>query len=156
MALGRYNERITVRISDACGRFPVDTRRLRELARTVCTRFGVHNAAISIAIVDSAEMRKVNREFLGSRRVTDVISFDMSDKSEPKVKTFDLVVNGQLVTRQAARRGIKPAAELALYVTHGLLHNLGFDDSTPRRAVKMHSAEDEILQHLGYGMVYNS
>ncbi len=47
-------------------------------------------------------------------------------------------------------------AELALYVTHGLLHQLGFDDATPEQAQKMHQAEDEILQHMGFGVVYNS
>jgi len=57
--------------------------------------------------------------------------------------------------REAARRGHSAEAELALYVTHGLLHNLGFNDATAAQARKMHRMEDEILQHLGYGFVYN-
>jgi ssRNA-specific RNase YbeY (16S rRNA maturation enzyme) len=35
------------------------------------------------------------------------------------------------------------------------LHNIGFDDSTKEKAKKMHDTEDEILQQLGYGLVYN-
>ena len=46
-------------------------------------------------------------------------------------------------------------AELALYITHGLLHNLGFDDSTEMQAKKMHDTEDEILRQSGFGLVYN-
>ncbi len=44
---------------------------------------------------------------------------------------------------------------MALYITHGLLHNLGFDDADPEQARRMHAAEDEILQDFGYGLVYN-
>jgi len=60
-----------------------------------------------------------------------------------------------MAVREANLRGHSSEAELALYITHGLLHNFGFDDSTPGKARKMHNVEDEILQQLGYGLVYN-
>ena len=60
-----------------------------------------------------------------------------------------------MAVRQASLRGHSSEAELALYITHGLLHKLGFDDSTKGRAKKMHDIENEILQQLGYGLVYN-
>ena len=66
-----------------------------------------------------------------------------------------MVVNGEMAVREAKLRGHSSEAELALYITHGLLHNLGFDDSTQSQARKMHDTEDEILQQLGYGLVYN-
>ncbi len=59
-----------------------------------------------------------------------------------------------MAVREAVLRSHSSKAELALYVTHGLLHNVGFDDSTKEKAKKMHDAEDEILQQLGYGSVY--
>jgi len=61
-----------------------------------------------------------------------------------------------MAVRQAKQRGHSTEAELALYVTHGLLHNLGFDDATQSGAKKIHEEEDKILQQLGYGLVYNS
>ena len=54
------------------------------------------------------------------------------------------------------RRGHDAEAELALYVVHGLLHNIGYDDLTEADARKMHGMEDEILECFGYGTVYNS
>ena len=60
-----------------------------------------------------------------------------------------------MAVRQANQRGHSSEAELALYITHGLLHNLGFDDSTKKQARKMHETEDKILQEFGYGIVYN-
>jgi probable rRNA maturation factor len=58
-----------------------------------------------------------------------------------------------MAAREANVRGHSGEAELALYITHGLLHNLGFDDSTKRQAAKMHRTEDEILQQFGYGHI---
>jgi probable rRNA maturation factor len=71
------------------------------------------------------------------------------------VKSFELVFNAEMAVKEANLRGHSSEAELALYITHGLLHNLGFDDSTQSQAEKMHNIEDEILQQLGYGPVYN-
>ena len=38
---------------------------------------------------------------------------------------------------------------------HGLLHLLGYDDTSPEAAAAMHAREDELLQTAGYGPVYH-
>ena len=156
MEADEYDKRVEVRISDKGRRFTADIPRFEKLATTICARFGLKTAAVDIAIVNHAEIEKMNRRFLSRKGVTDVISFDLSDAGEDKVRVFDIAVNGELAAAQAAERSIEPAAELALYITHGLLHNLGFNDADPGEAARMHKVEDEILQDLGYGVVYNS
>lgn len=140
--------------------------KLRRLAAAVCTRFGSRKHLettyeISIVIVDDAEITQLNTKFLGHVRTTDCLSFDLSEPAPARAgaansKAMELIVNGEMAVRQAALRGHSAQAELALYIAHGLLHNFGFDDRTPALARKMHRAEDEILQELGYGLVYNS
>jgi probable rRNA maturation factor len=121
--------------------------------RTVRGRSG---GTVSIGIVDDAEITEFNWKFLNHEGTTDCLSFDLSDETDPEEsRVFDLIVNGELAVREAARRGHTAEAELALYITHGLLHNLGFDDANAAGARKMHRTEDEILQDLGYGSVYN-
>jgi len=84
------------------------------------------------------------------------LSFDLSEGDGHQSKrSFELVINGELAIEEAELRGHSAEAELALYLTHSMLHNLGFDDSTQEQARKMHDAEDEILRQLGYGVVYN-
>ena len=137
----------------------ISLSKLKKLVKTVCARFDSTVAVVSIAIVGDAEIRKMNKRFLNRNCSTDVISFDLSDANRQSAianrKLFELVVNGEMAARQAKQRGHSGEAELALYITHGLLHNLGFDDSTKKKAQKMHRAEDEILQQFGYGLVYN-
>jgi len=132
----------------------IDAARMKELIKFVCERYGIGNAYISLAIVSDDEIIKVNREFLDHNFTTDVISFDLSDESDDS-KAFELVVNGQMATRQSAERKHSTLAEVALYITHGLLHNLGFDDTEAEKARVMHETEDEILAELGFGRVYN-
>jgi len=129
---------------------------VEKLVRNICSRFSLSKATVSIAIVDDVQIRKLNTQFLKHKTTTDCLSFDLSDDEVPQSpKFFELIVNGEMALRQAKLRGHSRKAELALYITHGLLHNLGFDDATPGKARKMHDTEDEILQQLGYGLVYN-
>ena len=124
----------------------------KKLAQLICRRFEIPKAMVSIAIVDDEVIKKVNAEFLNTTAQTDVISFDLSDDTDES-RTFEVVVNGAEAVRQARKRNYSPEAETALYITHGLLHNLGFDDTDPGRAEKMHNAENEILQQAGFDII---
>ena len=141
--------------------------KLKKLIKTVCGCFGKNDTSdshiktnkfeIGIVIVDDAEFQKINYKFLKRKSISDCLSFDLTDDNEPdSQRTFELVINGQMALRQAHLRGHSNEAELALYITHALLHNFGFDDLKPAMAKKMHTTEDEILQQLGYGLVYNN
>jgi probable rRNA maturation factor len=132
--------------------------RLRKLVKTICSRFSRSDIQyeINIVIVEDAEFRGLNRRFLKRKTTSDCLSFDLSDDKQPdSSKLLEIIVNGELAVKQANSFGHPDEAELALYVTHGLLHQLGFNDSTPSKARKMHHIEDEILQQSGYGLVYN-
>ncbi len=151
----------------------VNITRIKKLVKTVCKRFKLAKATVGIAIVNDGEIKKLNKRFLSRDVTTDCLIFDLSDeqnrvpahkvhkqqkKSSSRTKArkiFELAVNGEKAVKESKIRGHSAEAELALYVTHGLLHNMGFDDATKAGAKKMHETEDEILQELGYGLVYN-
>ena len=159
MASAKQDRNIVIQFTRNFETPDVSLAKLENLAKTVCARFAGHETPdtgyeVSIAIVDDAEIQELNTQFLDHRTTTDCLSFDLSDEDE-ELKVFELIVNGEMAVRQADLRGHSSEAELALYITHGLLHNLGFDDSTPDQARTMHDAEDEILQQMGYGFVYN-
>ena len=146
---------VAVQITERFKDIDIDPPKLRKLVRAICNRFKPSKATVGIALIDDAEIRKVNRKFLNRNHLADVISFDLSDYGMNSPKSFELAVNAEMAVREANLRGHSSEAELALYITHGLLHNLGFDDSTQAQAKKMHVTEDEILQQQGFGLVYN-
>ena len=132
----------------------VDFDKFRSLTRQICRQFAIQYATISIAIVDDEAIRKVNSEFLNRTARTDVISFDLSDEGSGP-RTFELVINADKASRESKKRKHSIEAELALYITHGLLHNLGFSDEDTAGAGEMHAVEDKILQQAGFGIVYS-
>jgi len=131
-----------------------DLEKFKSLAESVCRRFSVESAAVSIAIVDDAAIAVINKKFLDHTGPTDVISFDLSDDDDDGVRNFEIVINVAQAARQAAERSHDTESELALYITHGLLHNFGFDDHSEADSKKMHEMEDQILQDEGFGVVY--
>jgi probable rRNA maturation factor len=155
MASAKQKPDFVVQIAKNFKNIDIRLPRLKKLVEVICNRFKLSKATISIAIVDDTQIRKVNKQFLNQDRPTDCLSFNLSDKKKSSVKSFELVVNAEMAVKEANLRGHSSEAELALYITHGLLHNLGFDDSTQKQAEKMHDTENEILRQLGYGPIYN-
>jgi len=145
---------LTVNITREFKNVPCPRRRFIKLVRVICRRFRLTKAAMGIVIVGNCRMRKLNIEFLNHKNFTDCLSFDLSETKNSR-RLFELVVNGERAKTQAVMRGHSPQAELALYITHGLLHNLGFDDLRPKKAKTMNALEDEILQQQGFGLVYD-
>jgi probable rRNA maturation factor len=145
---------IKIKITGNFDDFDVSLPEIKKLVRAVCKRFKLLNVTVGIAIVGDDEILKLNKKFLKHNSKTDCLSFDLSDDDKSK-RLFELMVNAERADRQAKLRGLSPNAELALYITHGMLHNLGFNDSSPAKAKKMHDTEDEILFQLGFGLVYN-
>lgn len=154
MATNSNDNQLTIDITFQHPDVKADPERLEKLVRSICSEFKLASASISIAIVDDEKTVEVHSQFLNKQNTTDVISFDLSDDDDAN-KSFELVVNADEAKRQSQKRGHSTEAELALYVTHGMLHNLGFDDIEEALAEKMHKTEDRILQQVGFGIIYN-
>lgn len=114
----------------------------------------VRRADIGVTLVDDREIARLNKAYLRHRGPTDVLTFDLSE--DRKTIEGDIVISVDTATREAANRQHPPSNELALYVVHGVLHLLGYDDSTTAGARRMHAREDAILIDLGIGPVYTA
>lgn len=104
---------------------------------------------ISVALVNDEVIREVNREHLDHDWATDSISFSYEDDPSPDGLRGEVVVSGETALREAEERGKDPVHELLLYVAHGTLHLLGWDDDTPARRDAMNAHAAEILAGAG-------
>lgn len=124
-------DRIVVELTDAT-RAGVDHGWLRDLARHVLAAEGVGQAEVGVHLVGERRMAALNADHRGVRGVTDVLSFPLEEPGEPVPPGVprllgDVVVCPVQARRQAAADGTPAAFELALLVTHGLLHLLGWE-----------------------------
>jgi len=107
---------------------------------------GAIEAQLSVAVVHDEQMRRLNDRYLARDDSTDVLSFRYG--GEDGCIEAELVVNASEAIRQSAGRPHSAQNELLLYVIHGFLHALGYDDLEPDPAARMHRREREILRQV--------
>ncbi len=105
------------------------------------------DAELSVALVGDEEIAELNRRFLARDGVTDVLAF--SYESSEDALNGEIVVNAELAVRVAASKPHGPEDELLLYIVHGLLHLLGYDDHDPDDTHRMRAREQDILTAVG-------
>lgn len=109
---------------------------------------------ISVTFVRSVTIHKINRNYRGIDRPTDVISFAARDgmdeflPEEERKDLGDLFINIQYAARQAKEYGHSEKRELAFLFTHGLLHCLGYDHMNEPEAEKMFALQRKILDPI--------
>jgi probable rRNA maturation factor len=143
---------------------------LRRVARFVAQAEGFRCGRLSVSVVGRRAMSALHLRSLGLAEPTDVLSFDYGTDRRRALLDGEVVLCADVAlqrarhlaekhahSRLAARSLMKTArAELALYLTHGILHLSGYDDQTPRRFQRMHTREDELLCALGLGPLFSA
>ena len=126
--------------------------RMRGRARRVVAE---RPASVCIRIVGAAESRRLNRQYRGKDRPTNVLSFPASSaERELGGALGDLVICAAVVSAESREQRKEPAAHWAHMVVHGILHLHGHDHETRRQAAAMERLEVEILRGFGYQNPY--
>lgn len=124
----------------------VDTQPLVEIATAILLDHGFSQGELSIALVDDPTIRDLNQKYLNHDWETDVISFVLDQTDD--TLTGQLIVSTDTARRVAEELGSSFESELALYVAHGTLHLVGFDDRDDQSATEMKAAEREYLKRF--------
>ena len=111
---------------------------------------------VDLVFVDRSTLSRLHSEFLGDPSETDVITFDLRGDGPSGGPAGQLGPDGEIyvsVDRARAvaeQRGVSVERELTLYVVHGALHLVGFDDHDPDDRGAMRAAEATIMGALGH------
>jgi probable rRNA maturation factor len=114
---------------------------------------------VTLIFVSESEMAAYNERFLDRGGPTDVLAFPVedlmpgivpdNDPQGPPLMLGDVVVAPAYVRRQADEYGVSFEDEMALMVTHGILHLLGYDHVDDHDAERMEARERELLPLAG-------
>ena len=124
---------------------------MMQLAERVLAGQKIPRAEISIAVVGDKRMADIAQKYTRRRYRTDVFAFNLSDNS--RQLTGQVIINSALAREQAGKLKTDPAAELALYLTHGLLHLAGYDDHRIPEAEEMYLLSRKYLMKSGFKKV---
>jgi len=129
---------------------------LKEVSQKVLKKEKKENSSLSIALIGSARMRKLNKKYRGKNRSTDVLSFtedlDFLGKSKELKKLNilgEVVICVSDVKKNAKRLNISLKKELARVLIHGILHILGYDhEASESKARAMIEKENYYLSNI--------
>lgn len=98
---------------------------------------------VAIYFVTEKQIGKIHDQFFQDPTPTDCISFPIDAEYLGEVFVCPAVA-----IQYAKKRGLDPHSETALYIIHGLLHLLGFDDLEEKERRTMRKKEKSCMRHL--------
>ena len=142
------------------GAFPQFETALRRAAaaleRHPATRLASSHACVALSSADV--VRRLNREFRGHDKATNVLSFpapQLRSTAEP-TRLGDVVLAAEVILAEAAEAGVPPVHHLQHLLVHGLLHLAGHAHDTDAEATEMERLEVEILSRIGVADPYRA
>lgn len=99
--------------------------------------------------VTQEEIARLHDEFMGDSSPTDCISFPLDGESEGGYHILGEVFVCPKTALNYVQGKVSDAyRETTLYLVHGILHCLGYDDIEESDRQKMREAENRLLSHL--------
>ena len=109
-----------------------------------------NDSILTILVTNDAELHRLNRDYRGEDKPTDVLSFeDGTIWPDGNRYLGDIAISIETAERQAEQAGHKLQDEMALLTVHGVLHLLGHDHAEPEEKATMWEAQESVLQLLG-------
>ncbi len=131
---------------------------VEKICEAVAQKENLALSEVSVAIVDNAAIRALNREYRSLDEATDVLSFsllegeedDMAADDDELQELGDIIISWPRLCEQAFEYGHSHTRELAFLTAHGMLHLLGYDHQNDADEHMMFSLQEDILTSLGY------
>jgi len=114
------------------------------------------DAELTIVLGDDAQLRELNKQYLGIDAPTDVLSFSSEEEVDPETDVpylGDIILSIPRAMEQAQAAGLRVEEEAQLLVVHGTLHLLGHDHAEPAEKARMWQAQAEVMVKLGLSHV---
>ncbi len=134
--------------------YPEDLEELLQSAVELCLEEEqiTKEIEVSISFVDNDEIQKLNRDYRGMDRITDVLSFPQYEnikEIENPICLGDIVISLEKAFEQSREYGHSFKREVAFLTVHSMFHLMGYDHDTPENTSMMREKEEKVLQQLG-------
>jgi probable rRNA maturation factor len=132
----------------------------RAIAFAATSEADIHhrNAELSVLLCDDKTIARLNRQWRGQQKPTNVLSFPASPLpgAVPAEKTplGDIAIAYETLARESEESGKTVSDHLSHLVVHGFLHLLGYDHHMDDEAERMERLERDILARIGVADPY--
>ena len=137
-----------IRISNRQKKFKIYPKTIEFLCVNVlASESQPDDCELDLSIVDDEEIKQLNEEYLNHEGPTDVISFSQRENiceyDDPETSQLgDVVVSADRAFEQAKSFDTNFNDEFGLYIIHGILHLLGYDDIEEKNKIIMEKQQN--------------
>jgi probable rRNA maturation factor len=124
-----------------------DRTRLRKYIGKMVKKEGKHLAELQYIFCSDAYLLAINREFLQHDYFTDIITFNLSEKSQSI--NAEIYISVDRIRDNAVNYNTSFRKELHRVIFHGVLHLCGYKDKKPKDSKVMRQMEDKWLALYG-------
>lgn len=110
--------------------------------------------AVTLVLANDRKVRKLNRDYRGKDKPTNVLSFPDGTTHGGLMQLGDIILAYDTVVREADEQGKKFAHHARHLVVHGVLHLMGYDHEKDKEAALMEAREVKILSGLSIANPY--
>ena len=142
-------ESFLLEVLDEQEELAVDLERGRTLCEHILDGNNIRRGKMNVVLVDSETIQQFHRDFLQHDSSTDVISFPVEYWQNEGYLEGEVLACTEVAKERAEEFGWTAEEELLLYITHGMLHLVGYDDVTPEQQAVMQEKERDYLAMLG-------
>jgi probable rRNA maturation factor len=135
---------LKVTIKNLQKRIELHPQKINRLIRKALREEGADlSGELNVIFVNDKGIQKLNRRYHKRNTATDVLAFNLTGRS--KIFLADIIISTDTAIRNAKVYHTRPDNEAALYAIHGLLHLLGYQDSTTKERSIMRRKEDKYV-----------
>ena len=132
--------------NSAWKKYKIDFAKIANMAISAAYK----DSEVSITLVDDKKIHKLNKQYRGIDKPTNVLSFELGDD----ILLGDIFISLDTVKREAKDANISVEEHTAHMIVHGMLHLQGYDHIKDKEAKIMEDKEIKILKKLGYKNPY--
>lgn len=124
---------------------------MKSCIRFILRIYDVFCDEVIIHLITNEKMCDFHLEFFNDPTPTDCISFPLDSPyqtSPPCSVLGEILVCPHAAVVYAKKNHKDPYRETLLYIIHGILHLLGYDDLTPKERMQMRRQERRVLKLL--------
>ena len=120
-----------------------EKRKIKSWIKAVVAKENLKTGNINIIFKSDEDLLKINVAHLSHNYYTDIITFDYS---AGKVLNGDIYISVERVVENAERFHVEKHNEMLRVIIHGILHLIGFDDSSDQDKQEIRKMEDKCLK----------
>lgn len=104
---------------------------------------------LSVYYVDTKKIIEIHKKYFDDPEDTDCISFPIDSPNQQGYCFLgEIFISTKKALKYAEENGVSSSEELTLYLVHGLLHLLGFDDISKKDKTIMRKKEKSCMNIL--------